>query len=255
VARIALSADGDPSTVRAVPRPARRSRSLVAAVALGLAGPAAASPTELFGLGGRSPALAGAGVADAEAYDAAYLNPAGLADLRRRHVAVGYQIGDIDLDNLGRAVGDFGVETVPLSEIHKQEVDVFAPCALGGVINDDTISEFNCKIIAGAANNQLARPEHGDKLRDLGILYAPDFVINAGGLINVEDELRGYDRARAMQKVEQIYKQLQLIFAIGRERGISTAQAATEFAEERIRKISRIRLVRVTEYGPLSAHQ
>ena len=163
-------------------------------------------------------------------------------------------IGDIDLDNLGRAVGDYGVETVPLSEIHKQKVDVFAPCALGGIINDDTISEFNCKIIAGAANNQLARPEHGDKLRDLGILYAPDFVINAGGLINVEDELRGYDRARAMQKVEQIYKQLQLIFAIGRERGISTAQAATEFAEERIRKISRIRLVRVTEYGPLSAH-
>jgi leucine dehydrogenase len=163
-------------------------------------------------------------------------------------------IGDVDVDNLGRAVGDHGVDSVPLGDIHKLDVDVFAPCALGGVINDDTISEFRCKIIAGAANNQLARDEHGEKLRDLGILYAPDFVINAGGLINVEDELRGYDRARAMQKVEGIYKQLQLIFAMARERNISTARAAVEHAEERIRKIGRIRLIRVAEYGPLSTH-
>lgn len=161
-------------------------------------------------------------------------------------------IGDIDVDNLARAVKDHGVETVPLHEIHKIETDIFAPCALGGMINDDTISEFNCKIIAGAANNQLARPEHGEKLRDLGILYAPDFVINSGGLINVEDELRGYDRERAMQKVTGIYKAMQLIFSISKERGISTAQAATEYAEDRIRKISRIRLVRTAEYGPSS---
>ena len=164
-------------------------------------------------------------------------------------------IGDIDVDNLGRAVGDYGVDSVPLDDIHRLEVDIFAPCALGAVINDDTISELHCKIVAGAANNQLQRDEHGDKLRDLGILYAPDFVINAGGLINVEDELRGYDRDRAMKKVEGIYKALQLIFAMSREKGISTARAANDYAEERIRKISRIRLVRVTEYGPLSAHE
>jgi leucine dehydrogenase len=163
-------------------------------------------------------------------------------------------IADIDVDNLARAVSDFGVETTSLDTIHTLETDVFAPCALGGGINDDTISELRCKIIAGAANNQLERQEHGDKLRDLGILYAPDFVINAGGLINVEDELRGYDRERAMHKVEGIYKQLQNIFAMARERNISTAQAALEHAQERIRKISRIRLVRVTEYGPLSTH-
>ncbi|MGI8408218.1 MAG: Glu/Leu/Phe/Val dehydrogenase family protein, partial [Actinomycetota bacterium] len=161
-------------------------------------------------------------------------------------------IGDINVDNLARAVGTHGVETTPLENIHKMEVDIFAPCALGGGINDDTISEFNCKIIAGAANNQLAGPEHGDKLRDLGILYAPDFVINAGGLINVEDELRGYDRERAMQKVTGIYKALQFIYGIAKERSISTAQAAEEYAEERIRKISRIRLVRTAEYGPSS---
>ncbi len=161
-------------------------------------------------------------------------------------------IGDIDVDNLARAVADHGVETVPLEELHKMEVDVFAPCALGGIVNDDTISEFRCRIIAGAANNQLATPQHGEKLRDLGILYAPDFVINAGGLINVEDELRGYDRDRALKRVEGIYKQLQVIFTMARERGLSTARAAEEHALERIRKISRIRLVRVAEYGPAS---
>jgi leucine dehydrogenase len=163
-------------------------------------------------------------------------------------------IGDVDVDNMARAVSDHGVETVPLDEIHHLEVDIFAPCALGGIINDDTIGEFNCKIIAGAANNQLAREEHGDKLRDLKILYAPDFVINAGGLINVEDELRGYDRERAMKRVEGIYKQLQHIFRIAADKSTSTAQAANEYAEERIRKISRLRLVRVTEFGPISTH-
>jgi leucine dehydrogenase len=163
-------------------------------------------------------------------------------------------IGDVDVDNLGRAVSDHAVETAPLEKIHALDVDIFAPCALGAVINDDTISDLKCRIIAGAANNQLESEEHGEKLRDLGILYAPDFVINAGGLINVEDELRGYDRERAMKRVEGIYKQLQLIFAMARERNISTARAAQEYAEHRIRKISRIRLVRVTEFGPLSSH-
>lgn len=158
-------------------------------------------------------------------------------------------IADINVDNLGRAVADYGVETTSLDEIHKLDVDIFAPCALGGIINDDTISELRCKVVAGAANNQLARDELGEKLRGMGILYAPDFVINAGGLINVEDELRGYDRERAMNKVTGIYRAMQLIFTMSKEREISTARAAKEYAEERIRKISRIRLVRTAEYG------
>jgi leucine dehydrogenase len=163
-------------------------------------------------------------------------------------------IADIDVDNLARAVADFGVDTTPIEKVHALAADIFAPCALGAAINDDTVSELNCAIIAGSANNQLARPEHGEKLRDLGILYAPDFVINAGGLINVEDELRGYEQERAMKRVEAIYKQLQRIFAMARERNISTAQAAMDYAEDRIRKISRIRLVRTAEYGPSSAN-
>jgi leucine dehydrogenase len=164
------------------------------------------------------------------------------------------KVADADVDNLARAVSDYGVETTEPDGVHALGVDVFAPCAMGGGINDDTISQLRCKIIAGAANNQLQRNEHGDKLRDLGILYAPDFVINAGGLINVEDELRGYSRDRAMQRVEAIYKQLQHIFTVAKERRISTARAAQDYAEERIRRISRIRLVRVAEYGPGSDH-
>jgi leucine dehydrogenase len=162
-------------------------------------------------------------------------------------------IADVDLDNLGRAVADYGVETTPLDTVHEMEADIFAPCALGGIVNDDTISKLRCKIIAGSANNQLARDEHGEKLRDLGILYAPDFVVNSGGLINVEDELRGYDRERAMKRVEGIYKQLQLIFTMAKERHLSTSAAAMEHAESRIRRISRLRLVRVAEFGPASA--
>jgi leucine dehydrogenase len=192
----------------------------------------------------------------------------GDADLKGRMIALqgvgkvgyalcGYLVGegakvtiaDVDVDNLARSVSDHGVETTSFDELHKMDVDIFAPCALGGVINDDTISTFKCKIIAGAANNQLARDEHGEKLRDLGILYAPDFVINSGGLINVEDELRGYDRDRAMKRVEGIYKELQHIFTMARERNLSTARAAAEHAEARIRKIGRIRLIRTAEYG------
>jgi leucine dehydrogenase len=162
-------------------------------------------------------------------------------------------IADVDVDNLARAVKDHGVETTSLDEIHKLDADIFAPCALGGIINDETLGELNCKIIGGAANNQLAAEQHGEKLWDLGILYAPDFVINTGGLINVEDELRGYDRDRAMGRVKAIYRQLQVIFAMAHERKISTSRAAVEYAEDRIRKISRIGLLRLAEYGPSSA--
>jgi leucine dehydrogenase len=197
----------------------------------------------------------------------------GNADLKDRTVAlqgvgkVGYAlcgylveagakvtVAEADVDNLARVVSEFDVETAPPEKIHALEVDIFAPCALGAVINDDTITDLGARIVAGSANNQLEREEHGEKLKGLGILYAPDFVVNAGGLINVEDELRGYDRTRAMKRVEGIYKQLQHIFTMSRQRNISTEQAAMEYAEDRIRKISRMRLVRITEYGPISTH-
>ena len=120
---------------------------------------------------------------------------------------------------------------------------ILAPCALGAVIRDDTIPELKCKVVAGAANNQLERPEHGDALAELGILYAPDFVINAGGLINVADELIGYDRERAIKKVEDIYRTLREVFRRARLERITPAEAAIRMAEDRIARVSRIRLL------------
>src|ERR687888_2158647 len=150
-------------------------------------------------------------------------------------------VSDVDVDSVARAVMEFGVETADPDKIHAEECDVFAPCALGGGIRDDTIPSLRCRVVAGAANNQLQSPDHGEALRQMGILYAPDYVINAGGLINVADELRGYDRDRAMQRVQDIYRTLREIFAIARQDDVSTSEAADRFALSRINRISRLR--------------
>ncbi|MDQ3753051.1 MAG: leucine dehydrogenase [Actinomycetota bacterium] len=161
-------------------------------------------------------------------------------------------VTDLEADNLARAVADFGVATTSLDEIYALDVDIFAPCAMGAAINDDTLSELNCKIVAGSANNILAREEHGEKLKGLDIVYAPDFVVNAGGIINISDELQGYNRERAIKRVEGIFETLQTIYDLARTQDISTVAAATEYANERIRKISRIHLVRTAEQTPPS---
>lgn len=160
-------------------------------------------------------------------------------------VEVGAQVtvADVDVDAVARAVREFGVETTEPEKAHAVDCDVFAPCALGGVIRDDTIPELKCRVVAGAANNQLERPEHGDALHEMGILYAPDFVINAGGLINVADELNGYDRDRAMKKVEGIYQTLREVFRRSKTEGISPSKAAEMLAYERIESVSRVRLI------------
>jgi leucine dehydrogenase len=184
-------------------------------------------------------------------------------DLAGRHVAVqgvgkvGYHlcrhlhdagaritVADVDLDHVARAVNEFGADTADPGKIHAVECDIFAPCALGAVINDDTIPELKCQAVAGSANNVLARPEHGFALRELGILYAPDYVINAGGLINVADELQGYSAERARARVEGIFGTLREVFHRAKEEGIPTSQAADKLAERRMREISRVRLIR-----------
>ncbi len=149
---------------------------------------------------------------------------------------------DVDVDSLARVVRDFGVDTVPTEQIHAEQCDVFAPCALGGVIDDVTISQLRCSVVAGAANNQLERPDHGKALAEMEILYAPDFVANAGGLINVADEMQGYKPDRARASVESVYRTLREVFTIAREEHISTAEAADRFAESRIARISRVGL-------------
>jgi leucine dehydrogenase len=112
---------------------------------------------------------------------------------------------------------------------------------MGGVINDQTVPQLQCRVVAGSANNQLARPEHGDALANSGILYAPDFVANAGGLINVADELQGYLPERASASVQNVYRTLREVFRIAREDRISTAAAANRYAESRLHGIGRLR--------------
>ncbi|NUP96182.1 MAG: Glu/Leu/Phe/Val dehydrogenase [Planctomycetaceae bacterium] len=114
--------------------------------------------------------------------------------------------------------------------------DVYSPCARGATINDTTIPKLKCKAIAGVANNQLHEPRHGDILRQKGILYAPDYVINAGGIINVSFELLpgGYDEAKAVAKIDRVYDNLVQVFQIAREQKVSTHIAADRLAERRI---------------------
>jgi leucine dehydrogenase len=154
-------------------------------------------------------------------------------------------VADVDLDNVARAVNDFGADTADPPKVHAVTCDIFAPCALGAVLNDDTLPELSCAAVAGSANNVLARPEHGRMLRELGILYAPDYVINAGGLVNVSDELRGYNAERAKANVERIFDNLRLVFQRASDESIPTSEAADRIAEERMRAVSRVQLLRV----------
>ncbi|MDP2871318.1 MAG: Glu/Leu/Phe/Val dehydrogenase [Bacillota bacterium] len=149
-------------------------------------------------------------------------------------------VSDIYTDRLDAAVAEFGATAVSADAIFGQECDVFSPCALGAVINPGTIPQLRCKVVAGAANNQLASDADGDALEARGILYAPDYVINAGGVINVADELDGYNRERAYRRIAQIAGNLTRVFALARERSVPSYRAADLVAEERIELIGRI---------------
>lgn len=150
-------------------------------------------------------------------------------------------VTDINQKAVDRVVENFGATAVAPDEIYKQEADIFAPCALGAIINDETIPQLTAKVIAGSANNQLQESRHGQILHEKGILYAPDYVINAGGVINVADELYGYNRDRAMKRVETIYDSLKKIFAISKEEDIPTYAAANRLAEQRIARVAKSR--------------
>lgn len=150
-------------------------------------------------------------------------------------------VTDINKQSVQRAVEDFGARAVDPEEIYSQECDIYAPCALGATINDDTIKQLKAKVIAGAANNQLKETRHGDQIHEMGIVYAPDYVINAGGVINVADELYGYNAERALKKVEGIYGNIERVLEISQRDGIPTYLAADRLAEERIERMRRSR--------------
>jgi leucine dehydrogenase len=146
-------------------------------------------------------------------------------------------VSDIDENKAKTIAAHYNAEYVPCADILKTPCDVLAPCAMGGIINADSILELRCRAIGGCSNNQLLKETDGDELRRLGILYAPDFVINAGGLVNVTEELEplGYDAASSRAKVARIYDQLLLIFDIAQQNNCSTNRAAISLAEYRMK--------------------
>ncbi|WP_404452959.1 branched-chain amino acid dehydrogenase [Virgibacillus necropolis] len=146
-------------------------------------------------------------------------------------------VTDINKEAVDRAVNAFGAKAVDPDDIYGVDCDIYAPCALGATINDETIPQLKAKVIAGSANNQLKKTEHGDIIHEKGIVYAPDYVINSGGVINVADELNGYNAKRAMKNVESIYDILLKIFEISKRDNIPTYVAADRMAEERIASV------------------
>jgi valine dehydrogenase (NAD+) len=138
------------------------------------------------------------------------------------------------------------VDLVPDEDaLIRSEIDVYAPCALGGALDDDTVAVLRAKIVAGAANNQLAHPGVEKLLEERGILYAPDYVVNAGGVIQVADEIEGFDFARAKQRATGIYQTTRQILDLAQREGIPPAMAADRLAERRMAEVGRLRMIRL----------
>ena len=147
---------------------------------------------------------------------------------------------DINEYRIAEAVG-MGATIVAPEEIHTVACDIFSPCALGGVLNDETIPQIKAPIVAGAANNQLQEPRHAESLTEAGILYAPDYAINPGGVITVACEIEGKSREAAMEQTAGVYDTLLDIFARAKADGTTTAEAADRLAEDRIRGVARVK--------------
>ncbi len=145
-------------------------------------------------------------------------------------------VSDINEQSVARAVEEFGATAVGTERIHAAEVDVFAPCALGATLSRETIGELHARVVAGSANNQLATDADGERLRQRGILYAPDYVINAGGVIDVADEHHGYDALRVRARIDAIADTLAEIYARARRDNLPTNEVADRIAEERLRR-------------------
>jgi leucine dehydrogenase len=157
------------------------------------------------------------------------------SEVVRRLVEVGAEVvvADRSEERTQLMVDRYGVSVVPEGEILAQECDVLAPCALGAIINDETIPKLRCKILAGATNNPLKDPDHGAALVERGILYAPDYVINAGGIINVSTELMpgGFNKQASLERIERIPKALRELWTIAKEENIAPNIASNRLAE------------------------
>lgn len=187
-----------------------------------------AAAKKLFGtdsLEGRSVAIQGLGSVGSRLADILFWAGAELV------------LSDLDTAKLERLAHQYGARAVPVDQILATECDILAPCALGGIVNDKTVPFFQCRAIAGAANNQLLRDSHAVALQTRGILYAPDFVINAGGILNVTSELdeEGYNPTTPRYRVHRIYDTLLAIYEIAEKNQESTHSAALALANYRIR--------------------
>ncbi|MBV8756487.1 MAG: leucine dehydrogenase, partial [Deltaproteobacteria bacterium] len=143
-------------------------------------------------------------------------------------------VADVDKLKAERAQREFGASVVDINDVAKVHCDVFAPCALGAGLNDDTIPHLHARIVAGAANNQLAEPRHGDDLHARGILYAPDYAINAGGLVNVAQEVKGYDANVSRERTMKIFDTMWEIFERSKKLSAPTYKVADILVEEKL---------------------
>jgi len=155
-------------------------------------------------------------------------------------------VTDMQQERIDKCV-ELGAEAVKMDDIYGVKAEVYVPCALGATVNDKTIPQFKFEIVAGAANNQLATDASGDELHKRGILYAPDYAINAGGLMNVYIELQGYNRERANRMVTSIYDIIGNIFKFADREKIPNYRAADRMAEHRIAAIGRVKLPTVNQ--------
>ncbi len=194
---------------------------------------------EVYGssdLHGRSVALQGAGAVGS--HTARYLHEAGAQIL----------LADIDQERADLVAAECNARVVAPEEIYRLPADIYAPCALGGILNDRTIPELRCQIVCGSANNQLAEARHGEMLQQRGILYAPDYIVSAGGLLSGLDSLNpgGFNRERAREKVAHLYDAMQNVIAISKERSIPTHRAADILAEQRIASVGQAKRLAIS---------
>jgi leucine dehydrogenase len=157
-------------------------------------------------------------------------------------------VTDIDEEKVAVVVKEFGAKAVAPDEIYGVKADIFAPCALGAILNDDTLKVLDVDAVVGGANNQLAEPRHAKEVEDKGILYGPDYLVNAGGLINVYAEIEGWPAERSLRKAGEIYNTLLRILELAEAEGITTADAADKVAEQRMEEV---RYLHRTELGSL----
>ena len=163
----------------------------------------------------------------------------------RAHVSV----SDIVPEVVDNAVHDFGVDAVPVEKAHAVDCDIYSPCAMGKALSRATIPELHCAAVVGAANNQLESAECAELVHQAGVLYAPDFVVNAGGVINIAEELIGYHRERAYAHVRRIFDTTLHVLRAAEADGVTTAASAERLAERRIAELGNVSLIRTFPEG------